>query len=343
MKVAELLKRRQTNWRELEQLQLELQDLKGKLPPERIARFASLYRSTCADLALAEAHNLPPGTVDYLHRLVARCHSQLYRSRPFDIKRWSEILLVDAPQIIFNDRCVQIAFCLFWGVFILAAWLAYDNKTWPRFADELLTPAAQTQMHDSFKNDITGRDAYTNLEMAAFYIAHNTGIGIKCFVTGLLVVPGLYTTIFNAASLGASFGFMARDEIARPNFFHFVTAHGPFELTAICLAAGAGLRLGVSWMIPRSTRPGWLGLFPEETGEPGLTRLASLQLAAKSSLPVVGASVVLFFLAALTEGFLSPSAAPYWSKALFAVLSSGMLMFYFVVLGFPRGGSSNAA
>ena len=29
------------------------------------------------------------------------------------------------------------------------------------------------------------------------------------------------------------------------NFFEFVTAHGPFELTAIALAAAAGLRLGI--------------------------------------------------------------------------------------------------
>ncbi len=44
-----------------------------------------------------------------------------------------------------------------------------------------------------------------------------------------------------------------------------------------------------------------------------------------------------FFLAALIEGFLSPSAAPYWTKALVAVLSTGLLMFYFVGLGYPQG------
>ena len=41
-------------------------------------------------------------------------------------------------------------------------------------------------------------------------------------------------------------------------------------------------------------------------------------------------------LAALIEGFLSPSSAPYWIKAAVAVLSSGLLMAYFVVLGYPR-------
>ena len=53
-------------------------------------------------------------------------------------------------------------------------------------------------------------------------------------------------------------------------------------------------------------------------------------------MPMMGAMMVLFFLAAMVEGFLSPSAAPYWLKAAVAILLSGLLTFYFVVLGYPR-------
>ncbi|MDP6719974.1 MAG: stage II sporulation protein M, partial [Pirellulaceae bacterium] len=68
----------------------------------------------------------------------------------------------------------------------------------------------------------------------------------------------------------------------------------------------------------------------------GLTRFASLQKTGRDAIPIMGAAIVMFFLAAMIEGFLSPSAAPYWLKATVAVLSSGMLTFYFVVLGLPR-------
>ncbi len=44
---------------------------------------------------------------------------------------------------------------------------------------------------------------------------------------------------------------------------------------------------------------------------------------AKRAIPVMAASAVLFVLAAITEGFLSPSNAPYSSKALWAIASSG--------------------
>jgi hypothetical protein len=52
-------------------------------------------------------------------------------------------------------------------------------------------------------------------------------------------------------------------------------------------------------------------------------------------MPIVGAAMVMFFMAALIEGFLSPSGAPYPLKVLVALLSSGLLAVYFIVLGFP--------
>ena len=65
--------------------------------------------------------------------------------------------------------------------------------------------------------------------------------------------------------------------------------------------------------------------------------MASLRKTSGEAMPIVGAVIILFFLAALIEAFLSPSSAPYVAKAAVAVLSCGLLTFYFVVLGFPRG------
>jgi hypothetical protein len=64
--------------------------------------------------------------------------------------------------------------------------------------------------------------------------------------------------------------------------------------------------------------------------------VAALVKAGRAVMPVMGSAMVMFFLAALTEGFLSPSAAPYWVKVTVAIVSSSLLAFYFVVLGFPR-------
>ena len=40
------------------------------------------------DLALADAYQLPPTTVEYLHQLVGRAHNQMYRGRGFNFAAW---------------------------------------------------------------------------------------------------------------------------------------------------------------------------------------------------------------------------------------------------------------
>jgi uncharacterized membrane protein SpoIIM required for sporulation len=249
VKVSELLHQRRQNWQELELLCEQVKSSRRKLGPAQITRFAALYRAACADLALADAYQLPPNTVDYLHRLVGRAHNQLYRGRHFNLSSWAHLLLYVAPQRIFADRCIQIAFCAFWGVFILSAAMAYSKSLWPSYAEQILGQEMIDMLESNFKEPLKGRDIQANYAMAGFYIQHNTGIGLKCFASGLAVVPGIFICIFNASVLGASFGYMARPDVPEGvNFFHFVTAHGPFELTAIVLSAGSGLRLGLSWI-----------------------------------------------------------------------------------------------
>jgi uncharacterized membrane protein SpoIIM required for sporulation len=325
MKIAEILANRRVQWQELDRLCGELeQRRRRRLRGATVARFATLYRSACADLALADAYHLPPNTVQYLHQLVGRAHSQLYRSRTFDYGAWAETLLIEVPQRIFHDGCVQLVFVLFWGAFVLSAALAAAPDAWPDYAQQVLGDAQLNQLESNFSEPIAGRNASYNPVMASFYIYHNTGIGLYCFAGGLLVLPGLLITVHNAVVLGASFGYMARPDVpAGVNFFHFVTAHGPFELTAIVLSAGAGLRLGLGWIKTR-----------------GMTRLDSLRRTAHDTMPLMGMAMLLFFLAAMIEAFLSPSAALYLVKAVVAVICSGLLMFYFVVLGYPRESTS---
>jgi len=324
MKVADLLERRRQNWQELERFcdQLQGGSRAPKLQPSAMSRFGALYRAACADLALAHAYQLPQNTVQYLHRLVGRAHNQLYRSRRWEFRKWADMLLVDVPRQVFNDRCIQAMFILWWGLFIVSAWLAYSKTAWPEFAEQVMGAEQIRMLEEMYKNPIDGsqRGGDENAIMMAFYVHNNAGIGLRCFAWGLLVIPGLLVSMYNAVILGASFGYMGRPDVPEgQNFFHFVTAHGPFELTGIVISAGAGLRLGLSWVMPGN-----------------MSRYANLQKTGKEMMPVIMAAVVMFVIAALIEGFLSPSAAPYWIKACVAILSSALLAFYFMVLGFPR-------
>jgi uncharacterized membrane protein SpoIIM required for sporulation len=320
MKVSDLLNARRANWRELEQLCGLLEGRsRVKAPPETVSRFSVLYRAACADLALADAYQLPPGVVQYLHRLVGRAHNQLYRSRTFRMDRWFRELFVAVPQRLYADNCVRLAFALFWGIFILSAVRAY---TTPGYAERAVGKEMIAILEESFSSPPTGRDPLSGGGMAGFYIYNNAGIGLRCFAFGVLFgVGGMYVTVFNAAILGAVFGYMAKaPPPMNEHFYQFVTAHGPMELTAIVLAAGAGMRLGFALIDTK-----------------GYSRVASLRRAADVALPTVCVAVLMFLVAAGIEGFVSPSSAPYWVKAGIGVLSTVALLFYFVLLGQPRG------
>ncbi len=324
MNVARLLEIRRQQWAELEKYCSEL-EVRGRAVSggaAGISRFATLYRSACADLALAAAYQLPPATVNYLHRLVGRAHNQLYRSTKNSWSYWINLLFDTAPKQIFSDPCVRVAALLFFGLFTLSLIFALNEDLFPGYAEQFLGNDQMQQMQENFDEPLNASfDHYVT--MSGFYIQHNTSIGLQCFAFGVLLIPCIVTLAYNAIVLGASFGFMARAGVdGGENFFEFVTAHGPFELTAIALSAAAGLRVG-------------LGLFL--TG--GLCRIDSLRSSAVRAVPIISASVVLFVMAAFTEGFISPSPLPYTFKAFWAVAASGLMMFYFVVLGFPRGGS----
>jgi uncharacterized membrane protein SpoIIM required for sporulation len=317
VKVSDLLESRRANWLELEQLCIALESGRRRRRDARIvARFASLYRAACADLALADAYELPPTTIHYLHQLVGRAHNQLYRSRRFNLSTWTRQLLVDVPQRLFHDNALRLAFCIFWGVFILSGMLSYAR---PEFAEKVVGKQMMSQMEDLYSEPVGSRDSDLRGLMFGYYIFNNPGIGLRCFAMGLLFgVGGLLTTTYNAAMLGGVFGHMATTPQS-DNFFQFVTAHGPYELTAVVLSAAAGMRLGFSLL---------------ETH--GLTRWASLRRAADEAMPTMCAAIIMFLLAAMIEAFLSPSAAPYWVKAAVSVFSAGSLVFYFVILGYPR-------
>ncbi|MDA7861739.1 stage II sporulation protein M [bacterium] len=321
MKVAELIKRRSPFWKELEELSIQMGGRLSKVDPAYVSRFTTLYRAACADLALAESYQLPPQTVEYLHRLVGRAHNQLYRSQGYQFKGWAKRIFSDTPRLIFNDPCIQIATVLFWGLFLLAAYLSYHTTVWPGFSEAVVGVDGLDQLRGSYNQFGGNRGVGSGAFMMGYYIQNNATIGLQCFVMMLLVIPGIVVLSYNAIYLGAVFGFMFRPDsgAASENFQNFVTAHGPFELTAIILAAGAGLKIGLSWIM-----------------SDGLNRKDSLLKTARESLPIVMCAVVLFVLAAVIEGFVSPLGDfPWWGKGTVAVGSSCLLMIYFVVLGYP--------
>jgi len=308
VKVADVIVARSPEWRALEQDVAWLRGTRARrLDPDRLATFARRYRAACGDLALATGMRFPEGTVDYLQQLVADAHTELYRIESFSILAWLRTLLFAVPRRTVTDPCTWIAAAVFVTLFgggMLAANLR------PGFAEEVVGEGGLSRIEAMYAErpddgGLTGGRAW----MAGFYVFNNAGIGLHCFAGGILLgVGSLFVLAFNALFLGTIFGHMLASP-SSDHFAEFVTAHGPFELTAIVLSAAAGLRLG--WSIV-DTR-GW-------------SRGDSLRRTAPEALATAGMATVLFILAAAIEAFVSPSPLPRWVKTAVAVASAVALV-----------------
>ncbi|MFM2090643.1 MAG: hypothetical protein RLZZ127_1132 [Planctomycetota bacterium] len=284
-------------------------------PDPAPARFAAELRAVSADLALAEAYQLPEPVVDRLHRLVARGNLRFHRGAGGALARIRRAVLVEAPARLYGDPCLRIAAACFFVPFIgCALWGLAD----PAAAEAWIG----TDLADSFREMYADapRDRTADQAAAAtgFYINNNVGISLACFASGVFAgVGSLVWLLANGVFLGVVFGFMlGAGAPVSAHFAEFVTAHGPFELCGIACSGAAGLRLG-------------LGLVA--TG--GLTVGASLRRSAAQAVPVLAVAAAAVALAAPIEAFVSPSALPVEAKRSVAVLSMAVIVLYLGMLG----------
>jgi len=125
--------------------------------------------------------------------------------------------------------------------------------------------------------------------MATSIIANNVQVTFGAFATGIAFGLGtVLMLVTNGVSLGGVFGLYASKGIASL-LVKFVAPHGVLELTAICIAGGAGFLLAAALLIP-GNRP----------------RGQALRENGRRAIRLIAASTVLLLIAGTLEGFVSP-------------------------------------
>ena len=155
-------------------------------------------------------------------------------------------------------------------------------------------------------------------------IANNVQVTFFAFAGG--IVLGLGTALIlliNGVMLGGTAGVFHAKGLSL-YLWSFVLPHGIIELTAICIAGGAGLLLGSAILIPGRR-----------------TRRDALVRRGREAVSLLGGTVVLLLLAGLIEGFISPSALPDAAKLAFGALTAVVLTAYLVSAG--RGATADHA
>ncbi len=286
----EFVAKRRESWRELEQL-LERGKELHKSPPADISRAASLYRSVCADLMRARSL-FGPDLVRYLDGLAARAHNLLYGTRAYRLAGLWAMVAREFPRTLRRRwRFFALASALFYLPLLLGVFATLASQ---EFAETILPPQQLAMMEAMYEQGFdVGRDVHQDSQMAGFYINNNVGIAFRCFVTGILAGLGsLFYTLYNGLVIGVVFGWVTRAGHAG-NIFTFVCGHGPFELTAIVISAGAGLQMG--WALIDTK---------------GLTRMGSLRSQARELGHLIVGAAAMLVIAAFIEGYWSPSGLP---------------------------------
>lgn len=249
---------------------------------QRVSTHLSVVRSTASDPVL-EAR---------LSTLVANARSLV---TGVTLPVWSTVgrfFTVAFPAAVYRARSWWITVAVV--NLVVAALIGWRVINTPGLAESLLSSAEAKQLvnHD-FANYYSENPA---VDFAFSVWLNNARVTAVCLVLGIAIIPVLIVLWANVSNLGVIAGYMigaGRADV----FYGLILPHGMLELTLVFVAAGAGLRLGWSWIAP------------------GLrTRSQALAVEGRAVGAIALGLAVWLLISGLVEGLVTPSQLPAWAR-----------------------------
>lgn len=309
----EFVAKRSARWQELETLLVDKE--LHRLPPVTISRIAALYRAICADLMRARSLGVGSDITGHLDVLAGRAHNVLYAPRPYRLRAIWELVVFGFPRAFrANWRFNALAGALFYLPLLVGLLGALNSS---EFAEGILPRGMLQGMAEAYSKGFTdGRATGADAAMAGFYVHNNVGIAFRCFATGILFGFGsMFFLVYNGLVIGTVLGHVIHVGHGA-NILTFICGHGPFELNAIVISGAAGLQMGYALVDSR-----------------GESRVASLRRAAPDLFAQISGAAIMLLIAALIEGFWSPSSLPPVVKWVFAAVMSVVVLLYLLLVG----------
>jgi uncharacterized membrane protein SpoIIM required for sporulation len=240
----------------------------------------------------ARAGGYGPDVLSLLDGLAARGHNLLYSARPYRMRAAWELIAAGFPRAL---RRHARLFALALSLFVLPGVVGFLGASSSRyFAMQILSPDAVEQMEKAYAQGFgKGRDEGADTAMAGFYVYNNIGIAFRCFATGIFFGLGsAFFLVYNGLMIGAVAGLVTAAGHGM-NLLTFTCGHGAFELTAIVISGTAGMVMGYALVDTQ-----------------GRTRWGSLRRRSGDVVQLVLGAAMMLLVAALIEGFWSPSGVP---------------------------------
>ena len=247
----------------------------------------SAYRALSRHLA--SAREILPGSVlaTTLAQTSAALHAAVNRSPRLTRARWIGLVRDDIPAAAASVRALALWIAVLLVASACAGWWLIN--TYPELVSLIASPA----MIDGVEHGHLWTYQVLNLAppalLSARIFSNNVVVTLGAFCFGILFGLGaFYMIAINGLMLGGLLAFTHQHGLAL-GLLKFTLAHGPVELSVMCLAAAAGTALGDAVIRP---------------GEGG--RAESLRRRAAELGPLLVACALLLLGSGLIEGFISP-------------------------------------
>jgi uncharacterized membrane protein SpoIIM required for sporulation/uncharacterized RDD family membrane protein YckC len=315
-----LVRRQRAEWDEYQKLLKQAREngLDG-LGETKVSRFAALYREMAADLARARTYGGSPELLYTMERLVGFGHNLFYRP---PTRSWSRFLaFAGGGFAALARRCWKpiLAASVLFYLPTLLTFTAVRRE--PELENQLLSGEMLARVEESVDKERRG-EGYVEVPevympaMASSLISNNVQVTFLAFAGGILAGLGTgWILVLNGVMLGSVAAAFANQGQSL-HLWTFVLPHGVIELTAICIAGGAGLWMGSAMLLPGRR-----------------TRREVLVTRGREAVSLIGGTALMLVIAGIIEGFISPSELPREVKLGFAMVAAVAMIAYFAFAG----------
>jgi uncharacterized membrane protein SpoIIM required for sporulation len=258
------------------------------LDRREVEELVGLYQKASADLAFARTTYAEPGLVVRLTHVVAGANAALYGRKARAGSTLVRFFSASFPAAFWMCRrsILAAAACLLVPAFVIGAWLGTSDAALDAAIDETTQEALLASEFEDYYSSAPAAQFSTRVTVNNIYVS------ILAFALGALIVPAVYVLLQNGIHIGEAAGLFVAAGRA-PEFFGLILPHGLLELTAVCVAAGAGLQMG------------WAMIAPGDR-----TRGAAITEEGRRSVVLVLGTTLAFVTAGLIEGFVTPAPLP---------------------------------
>lgn len=261
---------------------------RSRATAEDALRTLKTYRALARNLA--NARQLLPNSflAATLENACATLHVAIGRPPRFGRARLLTLLRDDIPAAAASVRATVLWIAALFVTSALAGW--WLVSTYPA----LVSLIASDRMIDGVERGHLWTDQIFSITppglLSARIVSNNVVVTLGAFCSGIFFGLGTFYMIsFNGLMLGGLLAFTHQYGLAH-GLVGFILAHGPVELSVICVAGAAGTALGESLIRPRLP-----------------TRAESLRRRTAELGPLLVACALLLLGSGLIEGFVSPN------------------------------------